>query len=197
MIYTLVIYKGGKVRQVVMFFAVLMFFSAFLHAAGDEEIAGIKEIVEIKKSIVIPKDPVISALLAVQYPGLGQVYCGKYWRAAGIFFGEVALIGGGIVLRGEQKEAFTYAVIDSAQGDTVWLEGERTAADSETTDTKKMIGNAMLLTAVGIHIWQIFDAYHQANAHNRDMIRRSKGNETGLRMDVNEDRVGIAFYKSF
>jgi hypothetical protein len=190
-------HKGGKVRYVgMMAFAVLLLFAAFLHAADEEEIASIKEIVEVKKSIVIPKDPVISALLAVQYPGLGQVYCGRYWRAAGIFCSEIALIAGGIVLRGEQKEAFTYAVIDSAQGDTVWLKGQRTV-DTETTETKKMIGNAMLLTAVGIHIWQIFDAYHQANVHNRDMIRRSRRNETGLRMDVNDDRIGIAFYRSF
>jgi hypothetical protein len=194
--YTLSMYKGGKVRQVFSAIAVLMLFSTFLQAADEEEIAGIKEIVEIKRSIVIPKDPVISALLAVQYPGLGQVYCGKYWRAAGIFFGEVGLIAGGITLRGEQKEPFTYAVIDSADGDTVWLEGKRTV-ETETTETKKMIGNAMLITAVGIHIWQIFDAYHQANVHNRDMIRRGERRETGLRMDVDGDRVGIAFYQSF
>jgi hypothetical protein len=196
LLYTQAIYKGGKVRLVVMACAVFLLFAAFLHAADDEEIAGIKEIVEVKKSIVIPKDPVISALLAVQYPGLGQVYCGKYWRAAGIFFGEISLIAGGIIMRGEQKEKFTYAVIDSAQGDTVWLEGQRTV-DSETTETKKMIGNAMLLTAVGIHVWQIFDAYHQANAHNRDMIERSRRKDTGLRMDVDGDRFGIAFYKTF
>jgi hypothetical protein len=173
----------------------MMLLSAFLHAADDKEIASVKEIVEVKKSIVIPKDPVISALLAVQYPGLGQVYCGKYWRAAGIFVSEVALIAGGIALRGEMKETFTYAVIDSAQGDTVWLEGKR--EKGTTTETKEMIGNAMLLTALGIHVWQIFDAYHQANAHNRDMIRRSKSNETGLRMDVDGDRVGIALYRTF
>ena len=145
--YTHTKYKGGKVRQAVVLLIVFMLFSAFLHAADDEEIADIREIVEVRKSIVIPKDPVISALLAVQYPGLGQVYCGKYWRAAGIFVSEVALIAGGIALRGEIKETFTYAVIDSAEGDTVWLEGKRTK-DSETTDTKEMIGNAMLLTAV-------------------------------------------------
>lgn len=184
-------------RQVViMVFALLVLSVTFLHAADEEEIASIKEIVEVRKSIVIPKDPVISALLAVQYPGLGQVYCGKYWRAAGIFVSEVALVAGGIALRGEQKETFTYAVIDSAQGDTVWLKGKRTV-DSETTETKKMIGNGMLITALGIHIWQIFDAYHQANVHNRDMIRRSKMKDTGLRMDFNPDRVGVAFYKTF
>jgi hypothetical protein len=191
-------HKGGKVRHVsVLVFAFLLLFAAFLHAADEEEIASIKEIVEVRKSIVIPKDPVISALLAVQYPGLGQVYCGRYWRAAGIFCSEVALIAGGIALRGEMKETFKYAVIDSAEGDTVWLEGKRTPSDSETTETKEMIGNAMLITALGIHIWQIFDAYHQANVHNRDMIRRSKRNETGLRMDVNGDRIGVAFYRSF
>lgn len=184
-------------RQILLAVSVVMLFSVFLQAADDEEIASIKEIVEVKKSIVIPKDPVISALLAVQYPGLGQVYCGKYWRAAGIFLGEVGLIAGGIALRGEQQETFTYAVIDSAEQDTVWLEGKRTAPDSQTTETKKMIGNAMLITAVGIHIWQIFDAYHQANVHNRDMIRRSEGRDTGLRMDVDGDRLGIAFYRSF
>lgn len=190
-------HKGGKVRTVlVMAFTLLVLSAAFLLAAEEEEMAGIKEIVEVRRSIVIPKDPVISALLAVQYPGLGQVYCGKYWRAAGIFCSEVALIAGGITLRGEQKEKFTYAVIDSAQGDTVWLEGKRTV-DTETTETKKMIGNAMLITAVGIHVWQIFDAYHQANVHNRAVIRRSKRNETGLRLDADEDRIGIAFYRSF
>jgi len=173
-----------------------LLFSAFLFAGEDEEIAGIREIVEVKKSIVISKDPVISALLAVQYPGLGQVYCGKYWRAAGILVSEIALIGGGITLRGEQKEKFTYAVIDSAEGDTVYLEGERTIV-TETTETKKNIGNAMIFTAIGIHIWQIFDAYRQANAHNRDIIRRAKYKETGFNLKLKDDGFGIAFYKNF
>lgn len=181
-----------------VFILILSFVSipAFLFAEDDSEIASVKEIVEVKRSIVIPKDPVISALLAVQYPGLGQVYCGKYWRAAGIFVSEVALIAGGISLRGEQEEKFTYAVIDSANGDTVYLEGKR-KVNTETTDTKKMIGNTMLITAIGIHVWQIFDAYRQANIHNRDMIKRAKRSETGLNLHLKNDGVGIAFYKNF
>jgi hypothetical protein len=189
--------KGGMVRFLV-FILILSCISVpvFLSADEESEIASVKEIVEMKRSIVIPKDPVISALLAVQYPGLGQVYCGRYWRAAGIFVGEVALITGGIVLRGEQKEKFTYAVIDSANGDTVYLEGKR-LVNTETTETKKNIGTAMLVTALGIHIWQIFDAYHQANVHNRDMIRRAKKSETGFNLQLKDDGVGIAFYKNF
>lgn len=174
----------------------LIFISTFLYAEEEKEIASIREIVEVRKTIVIPKDPVISALLAVQYPGLGQVYCGRYWRAAGIFVGEIALIGIGISMIGEEKEKFTYSVTDSATGEIVYLEGERTK-DEERTERDKNIGNALLLTAIGIHIWQIFDAYHQANVHNRDMIRRAKKNETGFNLRLKEDGVGIAFYKNF
>ncbi|TES93665.1 MAG: hypothetical protein E3J87_01815 [Candidatus Cloacimonadota bacterium] len=174
----------------------LIFISTFLYPEEEKEIASIREIVEVKRTIVIPKDPVISALLAVQYPGLGQVYCGRYWRAAGIFVGEIALIGIGISMIGEQKEKFTYAVTDSATGEIVYLEGER-IKDEERTKRDKGIGNALLLTAIGIHIWQIFDAYHQANVHNRDMIRRAKKNETGFNLKLKEDGVGIAFYKNF
>lgn len=174
----------------------ILLIPSFLCAEEEEDIASIREIVEVKRSIVIPKDPVISALLGVQYPGLGQVYCAKYWRAAGIFVGEIALIAGGIALRGEKKEKFKYAVIDSAKGDTVYLEAERTVT-TETTETKKKIGNALFVTAIGVHIWQIFDAYRQANIHNRDMIRRAKKRETGFNLKLKEDGVGIAFYKNF
>jgi len=169
--------------------------SSLLYAQGEKEIGSIREIVEVKRTIVIPKDPVISALLAVQYPGLGQVYCGKYWRAAGIFIGEIALIGGGITLRGEKEEDFTYAVIDSAEGDTVYLKGKRTIT-TDKTDRDKMIGNSLIIGAVAIHIWQIFDAYHQANVHNRDMIRRVK-KETGFNLKLKRDGVGLAYYKNF
>ena len=183
-------------QKIIMMILVLMLISTFLFGEEREEIASIREIVEVKKTLVIPKDPVISALLAVQYPGLGQVYCGKYWRAAGIFFGEVALIGAGLTMRGEKKEKFTYAVIDSASGDTVYLEGQKTVT-TEKTDRDKMIGNTLLLTALGVHIWQIFDAYHQANAHNKDVVRRAKKRETGFNLKLKEDGLGIAFYKSF
>jgi len=71
-------------QKITMVILLLMLISTFLFGEEREEIASIREIVEVKKTLVIPKDPVISALLAVQYPGLGQVYCGKYWRAAGI-----------------------------------------------------------------------------------------------------------------
>jgi len=183
-------------QKITMVILLLMLISTFLFGEEREEIASIREIVEVKKTLVIPKDPVISALLAVQYPGLGQVYCGKYWRAAGIFFGEVALIGAGLTMRGEKKEKFTYAVIDSSSGDTVYLEGQKTVT-TEKTDRDKMIGNTLLLTAVAVHIWQIFDAYHQANAHNRDVVRRAKKQETGFNLKFKEDGIGVAFYKSF
>ncbi len=183
-------------QKITMVILLLMLISTFLFGEEGEEIASIREIVEVKKTLVIPKDPVISALLAVQYPGLGQVYCGKYWRAAGIFFGEVVLIGAGLTMRGEKKEKFTYAVIDSASGDTVYLKGEKTIT-TEKTDRDKMIGNALLITAVGVHIWQIFDAYHQANAYNKDIVRRAKKRETGFNLKFKEDGIGVAFYKSF
>jgi len=183
-------------KSKIIFILCILFISTSIYAEEEKEIASIREIVEVKKTIVIPKDPVISALLAVQYPGLGQVYCGKYWRASGIFLGEVALIGFGIYMRGEEKEDFTYAVVDSATGDTVYLKGEKTVT-TDRTERDKMIGNALLLTALGVHIWQIFDAYHQANAHNRDMIRRAKRRETGINLKLKEDGFGIAFYKKF
>jgi hypothetical protein len=184
-----------KRKVSILLFLPLIIFS-FLYGEEKEEIAGIREIVEVKKAIVIPKDPVISALLAVQYPGLGQVYCGKYWRAAGIFVGEIVLIGAGLTLRGEETEKFTYAVEDSATGDTVYLEGKRTI-ETEKTDQQKMFGNALLITAVGVHIWQIFDAYHQANAHNKDMVRRAKKREMGLNLELKKDGVGLALYRNF
>jgi len=176
---------------------ILIFFlvSVSLYSQEKKEIAGIQEIVEVRKNIVIPKDPVISALLAVQYPGLGQVYCGKYWRAAGIFLGEVTLIAAGVTLRGEKQEKFTYAVIDSATGETVYLEGKKTVT-TEKTDQEKMFGNLLLLSAVSMHIWQIFDAYHQANVHNRDMIRRTR-KETGFNLKLKENGIGLTFYKNF
>ena len=180
----------------VVFLLLICFIFSFLHAEEKEEIASIREIIEVRKSIVIPKDPVVAALLAVQYPGLGQVYCGKYWRAAGIFVGEIVLVGAGITLRGEKKEKFTYAVIDSATGDSVYLEAEKTVI-TEKTDQQKMFGNALLISAVGIHIWQIFDAYHQANVHNRDIVRRAKKTETGFNLKLKRDGVGLAFYRNF
>lgn len=183
-------------RKTLMILMLSLIVFSFLYGEGGEEIASIREIVEVKKSIVIPKDPVVSALLAVQYPGLGQVYCGKYWRAAGIFVGEIALIGAGITLSGQETEKFSYAVVDSATGDTVYLEDKRTI-ETDKTDQQKMVGYSLLIAAAGVHIWQIFDAYHQANAHNKDMVRRAKTRETGFNLELKEDGVGLAFYRNF
>jgi len=189
--------KEVKVRKSsVIFTLLILFFSTYLYAEEKEEIASIKEIVEVKKSIVIPKDPVIASLYAVSIPGgLGQVYCGKYWRAAGVFISEIGLAVAGAYLRGEQQEDFTYAVIDSATGETVYLKGKKTVK-TEKSDQQKLAGNTLIVTAIGIHIWSIFDAYRQANIHNRDMIKRPK-KETGFNLKLKEDGIGLAFYKNF
>jgi hypothetical protein len=117
----------------------------------------------IKKEIVIPKDPILAGLLSAQFPGTGQIYCGK-WLKGGIFLISVAILYG---------TANEYA---------------QDAEDAILPEDKEKFNNmstAFLVGGLIVHAWNIFDAFKTAEIHNRRMVQL----KTGLR----KWDIGIAY----
>lgn len=103
----------------------------------------------IKKEIIILKDPLLSGLLSAQMPGMGQMYCGK-WLKGGLFLISTAVLYG---IANEYKQ-----------------EADNESLTEEERDQKNATAAGLFLVGLGVHCWNIFDAYKTAQVHNIKMF---------------------------
>ncbi len=155
-----------KHKMMLVIFCILLF--TVLWAEGDTtrtEILG-KPIVKtrIKREIIIPKDPFLAGLLSAQMPGVGQMYSSKWLK-------------GGLFLVGTVTCYLTANNYAHRADSSVWT--------PEAQKQLQTTSNLFLLLGIGIHVWNIVDAYKTANVHNLRMLEE--------RMGMAQWNLGIAF----
>ena len=121
-----------------------------------------KEEVSIDATVLMfRKSPGIAIILSLMISGAGQMYVGKVVRGVKILFSIIALfISPPIVLA-------LIAIISESNRvpEFIWL---------------LAIGSFMIyIPAFILHIWQIIDAYRQANRYNEGLIRLKRKPENG------------------
>jgi hypothetical protein len=124
---------------------------------------------QAKKEIVFPQDPRLSAFLSVTFPGLGQLYQGKYLKA--LLFTSTFLVSSVIIIHynneNQRRNAVTVQYTDK-NGDVgemkMPIEDYR---ESELNTSEKVI-NVSAFVVVGVaYFWSVIDAYRSAKAFNR------------------------------
>jgi len=116
---------------------------------------------------VLYKDPMVSLIFSSGLPGLGQLYCTQYKRGTFIMLTELVLIGGAAYPMARDSYV-EYQVID-IDGNPVTLAGhkKREWEDISKADRRQVISCG--LAALGLYIWNLFDAYEQAEQHNQQL----------------------------
>ncbi len=120
-----------------------------------------------KRGIIIPKDPLIAGLLSVQCPGLGQIYCRRYLRGITYFAGEIGCFILSAKLVGLEARTYTWTAINEETGEDRTLTQEVNISkwdDLSGFERAGVVG--LIFGGVGLHIWNVIDAYYLAQEHN-------------------------------
>jgi len=141
--------------------------------------------------IIIPKDPLLAGYLSATTPGLGQLYCGRFWRAAGFLAAEGLCFGIAAGIARKANPEFTYTVYDSAGNphELIGRESDKTAKDKFTDRDRT---NIALFTVAGaaFHVWNVLDAYRLAKSHNKKMFLGSRPDEAGIKVGLEMKEAG-------
>lgn len=135
------------------------------------------------------KDPNLAAILAIGTPGMGHFYVGE-WRRGTAFLGGVVVSAIAAGLAGDNLQLTVEDYDTPARGGNgdgkvdvaeyrSW-EKKRTRDLSEISTARKAVMVTGLGTALGLYIWNIFDAHSEAEHYNR----RLYGDLTGIRLGV-------------
>lgn len=160
-------------RKIILF-AVGMFMGSFLFGQERGEMRDERwEIRELgKEEFIVPKDPLIAGLLSVQYPGLGQIYCRRYLRGITYFASEIGCFLLATTMAGIETKEYSWRAIhkdeetgevdtlDLTQRETIWKWDELSGLERTG-----VVG--LILGGIGLHIWNVIDAYHLAQEHNQ------------------------------
>lgn len=109
---------------------------------------------KVKREIIIPKDPFLAGLLSAQMPGVGQMYSSKWLK-------------GGLFLAGTVGCYITAGAYSARAGNE--------ALTTEAQDQNKRLSGLFVLAGLGMHVWNIVDAYKTANRHNISMLEGRAG----------------------
>jgi hypothetical protein len=148
---------------------------------------GVKVQTSIKQELVFPKDPVLAAFLSVTLPGLGQLYVGKYGRAA-LWAGLVAtstLAIWYLPVRAARSTQWDTVVVTNTNGADLLTfyqrigTGEMSARD---TLISNIAGTVQVLAWAGA----VVDAYFQAKKHNRIFLAQKED-----KVDFRLTRAGV------
>ncbi|MBI4722238.1 MAG: hypothetical protein HY769_04460 [Candidatus Stahlbacteria bacterium] len=119
---------------------------------------------------IIPKDPLIAGLMSILSPGLGQIYCQKYVRGVAFLGGEIGCFVLASTIAGVRNKEYTYIVTDEAGIDHKLTRSETISNWADLTELEKGCVVGLILSGVGVHIWNIIDAYYLAQKHNREHL---------------------------
>jgi hypothetical protein len=141
--------------------------------------------------IIIPKDPLLSGYLSATTPGLGQLYCGRFWRAAGFLAAEGLCFGVAAGIAKKANPEFTYTVFDSAGNphELIGRESDKTAKDKFTDRDRTNIA-IFTIAGAALHVWNVLDAYRLAKSHNKKMFLGSRPDETGIKVGLEMKAAG-------
>jgi len=142
--------------------------------------------------LVIPKDPVLAAFLSIGVPGTGQMYVGKWVRGAMFMGGMVAAVTA-VGIGGNNLSLTIEDFDDPARGGdgdgVIDFDEHKRWADnpykdfSELSAGRKAAVIGGMTTVIGLYVWNVIDAYHVANDHNRQLYSRLSGVQVGMGVD--------------
>ena len=120
-----------------------------------------------KRGIIVPKDPLIAGLLSVQCPGLGQIYCRRYLRGITYFASEIGCFILSAKLAGVETCQYAWMAENEDTGEKRKLTQEISISkwdDLSGFERAGVVG--LIFGGIGLHIWNVIDAYHLAKEHN-------------------------------
>lgn len=131
----------------------------------------------VKREIVIPKDPFLASLLSAEMPGVGQMYCSK-WLKGGMF-----LVG----------TVTCYVVANEFT-----QKAEDPLATDELSTQYRNRSALFVLLGLGLHFYNIIDAYKTANRHNVQMIEDRLGmRKWDLGLACGKEKAALYIAKKF
>jgi hypothetical protein len=188
--------KKGIFLIMSIFFAGLLF--------GQETSSNVSPEIEknIKKEIssigrnpfFIPKDPLVAGLFSITCPGLGQIYCQKYLRGTIFFASEMGCFILASTLAGTKNVEYTWTATNEDGEEKELTKTETINKWDELSGLERAGVVGLIMGGIGIHIWNIMDAYHIAQEHNQrlswignvDLQLGFKNDNPGLKLETSK-----------
>ena len=171
---------GTSSRALVAAAAIAIAIPWTTHAQRIEESPYPAPTAELAPELTLAKDPMLAAILSSGTPGLGQIYVGR-WQRGLAFLGGIAasLVAAGIAADPIDRDFDEYLAdrgIDPAVAtvhdydDWTW---NRSGDFGDLSATRKAVAIGGVGAALGLYIWNIFDARSCAREHNRQLVQRT------------------------
>ncbi|MFA5032016.1 MAG: hypothetical protein WC614_03250 [bacterium] len=189
-------------KRKLFFMMVSVFFTGMLF--GQENSSTLSPEIEktIKKEIsymdrnplFIPKDPLVAGLFSITCPGLGQIYCQKYLRGVTYFASEMGCFILASTLAGTKNVEYTWTATDENGEEKELTTTETINKWDELSGLERAGVVGLIMGGVGIHIWNIRDAYNLAQEHNQrlswignvDLQLGFKNDNPGLKLETSK-----------
>ncbi|MDD5530842.1 MAG: hypothetical protein PHX21_12565 [bacterium] len=154
-----------------------------------------KEINYMDRSpLFIPKDPLVAGLFSITCPGLGQIYCQRPMRGVTYFASEMGCFILASALAGTKNVEYTWTATDENGEEKELTTTETINKWDELSGLERAGVVGLIMGGVGIHIWNIMDAYHLAQDHNQrlswlgnvDLQLGFKNDNPGLKLETSK-----------
>lgn len=122
-----------------------------------------------KKSIFIPKDPLIAGLLSAEFPGLGQIYCRRYLRGVTFVASELGCVILGCAIAGVETKQYSWTAVNEEGKEKELTKKETISKWDDLSGLERAGVVGLFLGGVGLHIWNVIDAYNLAQEHNQKL----------------------------
>ncbi|MDD5530130.1 MAG: hypothetical protein PHX21_08890 [bacterium] len=112
------------------------------------------------------KEPLTAGLLSLNCPGLGQIYCRQYKRGIIYFSSEIGCIMLAVSLSGIELQKYSWIINSEFNSKKLQFIQDK-ASNTSVIKTTGTI--ALFATAIGLHIWNMADAYSIAQENNKKL----------------------------
>lgn len=154
-----------------IFFTVVLCIGTALWGEENPDRVGIPQPIAIEppvKEVFVPKDPMIAGLLSVQLPGLGQIYCRRYLRGLTYLTSEIGCFVLAGTMAGLETQIYSWDAWNEETSEKRKLTQKVTISKWDELSGLERAGIVgLIFGGVGLHIWNVIDAYNLAQEHNQ------------------------------
>ncbi|MBI4723227.1 MAG: hypothetical protein HY769_09605 [Candidatus Stahlbacteria bacterium] len=179
-------------RKVSLIVMMLLLYSSVLLSSSFEVIP-----TKVEQPIIVPKDPIIAGLLSAQYTGLGQIYCRKYVRGITFFMSELGSFALASAIAGMGIKEYSYMVIDNNGEEHRLTRYEIISKWDELSGISKTGVVSLVITGIGIHIWNVIDAYQIAYMYSWDRLSWIRAIDIQISYKYDSPLLKVAVSKDF
>jgi hypothetical protein len=119
-----------------------------------------------KKVSTSSKEPLTAGLLSLNCPGLGQFYCRQYKRGIIYLSSEIGCLMLAVSLSGIELQKYNWIINNKFDSNKLEFIQDK-ALNTPVIKTTGAI--ALFTTALGLHIWNMIDAYYIAQEDNKKL----------------------------